>query len=655
MDVDGCNEQDLNSPHRNGCTVEAKDTGKGPKSYCGSKDASSVGPDGRLSWAIAITCFVINLIGACFFRCPGMFFNSLMDTFDASRGDASVPVSLYGGFYNMAGLVAGALIGSFGVRLTLILGGVMMAVGFGVSLFATSTLFLVFTVGVLAGAGNGVVFSSSIVAVTSYFDKRRGIALGLNMAGPSMTSLVVPMLLQWLLKEYGLRGTFLLLGGCMANIPVLGILLRNPPWEKTTRETTAVEVENCFNEVAKGDVQPASLVPRNNGEPCDRLTMEVCHSSASGKRRSTAISITNHNGVSRNTTIIPSRVPAAKGTASSVNATRRFSVKPWLLVPDHRPSIASRRSTFASSAIGEAANRRVPSIASTISPRNAALERRGTMMSVAGSMFASRRASSNDAFSRRGTVISAIGFPAPVDMQKTVEAPSSALSSLKEVLCAPRMYFHTFSFFTCAFFVDSYLTVMFDLGEDIGVSYSESLLALLLFSAMDTVGRLFVPFLTDYGVTSTASLLTLCYITLAVISALMPCVSERLAFLAVSALLGLPGGYVLVGTSETLSKELGTKNLPMAYGVLAFITALGGFARPPVVGAFRDGLGSYDGLFQLMAGMLLIAFLFNVGLWINGRSSAKKDVTKALALDNTMLAISEPLPALIEEDQCTSL
>ncbi|XP_065296977.1 monocarboxylate transporter 9-like [Dermacentor albipictus] len=277
------------------------------------------------------------------------------------------------------------------------------------------------------------------------------------------------------------------------------------------------------------------------------------------------------------------------------------------------------------------------------------------MLSVTGSMFASRRASSNDEFSRRGTVISTIGFSAPADMQKTVEAPSSALSSLKEVLCAPRMYFYTFSFFTSAFFLDSYLTVMFDLGEDIRISYNESVLALLLLSAMDTVGRLFVPFLTDYGVTSTASLLTLCYITLAVISALIPCVSERLVFLAVSALLGLAGGYVLVGTSETLSKELGTKNLPMAYGVLAFITALGGFARPPVVGAFRDGLGSYDGLFQLMAGIMLIAFLFNVGLWINGRSSAKKDVTKAPAVDNTMLAISEPLPALVEEDQCTSL
>ncbi|KAL1457245.1 hypothetical protein MTO96_027722 [Rhipicephalus appendiculatus] len=103
---------------------------------------------------------------------------------------------------------------------------------------------------------------------------------------------------------------------------------------------------------------------------------------------------------------------------------------------------------------------------------------------------------------------------------------------------------------------------MFDLGEDVGVPANESVLALTILSAMETVGRFFVPFLTDYGITSAACLLTLGYAMLAVISALMSCISGRLMFLALSALLGLPAGYIIVGTSETLSKELGTKNLP---------------------------------------------------------------------------------------------
>uniref|UniRef100_A0A224YZD2 Monocarboxylate transporter n=1 Tax=Rhipicephalus zambeziensis TaxID=60191 RepID=A0A224YZD2_9ACAR len=661
MSIKGSNEGNSYAKKANGME-------KCPKGCDVRKDTSPPGPDGRLSWAIAITCFVINFIAAFFGRCPGMFFNSVMDTFDATRGDASVSISLYGAFYNMAGLVAGALIGSLGVRPTLILSGLMMATGFGVSLFATSTLFLVFTVGVLAGAGQGMVFSCCIVAVSAYFDQRRGIALGLNMAGVPMASLLVPKLLKWLLGEYGLRGTFLILGGCMLNIPVLGILLRKPPWEKSIGETAALQAEDSFAEAVNGSIEPISLLAsRNNDDPLHRFNVSASPIPGDGRRRSNMAIITNHNGINRDATVIPSRVRdtgvAWKGTASSANIDRRLSTRALPPVPEQRPSIVSRQSTIAGSAV--ASSRRSSSIAQAVSSRSDAMVRRGTMMSVAGSMIASRRASLNEGgvFSRRGTTISVIGWSNPENTEKksvepttmTSEASSSALSSLKEVLCAPRMYFHTFSFFTCAFFVDSYLTVMFDLGEDVGVPANESVLALTILSAMDTIGRFFVPFLTDYGITSAACLLTLGYTMLAVISALMSCISGRLMFLALSALLGLPAGYIIVGTSETLSKELGTKNLPMAYGVLAFIAALGGFARPPVVGVFRDGLGSYDGLFQLMASMLLASSLFNVGLWICGRSSARKGGTKEATQHSTPVAISEPRPALIYEDQCTSL
>uniref|UniRef100_L7M849 Putative monocarboxylate transporter n=1 Tax=Rhipicephalus pulchellus TaxID=72859 RepID=L7M849_RHIPC len=666
MSAKGSSEGNVEPTQETSSARKASGVVKYPKGCDVHKDTSLPGPDGGLSWAIAITCFVINFIGAFFGRCPGMFFNSVMDTFDATRGDASVPISLYAGFYNMAGLVAGALIGSFGVRPTIMLSGVMMAIGFGVSLFATSTLFLVFTVGVLAGAGQGMVFSCSIVAVSGYFDKRRGMALGLNAAGVPMASLLVPKLLELLLGEYGLRGTFLILGGCMANITVLGILLRNPPWEKSIRQCAApVQKKECCTEAVNRGCEPVSLrVNRNNDDPLRRFNVRASPTLAGGRRRSIVTSVMNHKGVNWDTTAIPSRVRdtgvAWKGTASN---HRRFSSRVLPPMPEQRPSIVSRQSTIAGSVV--ASSRRSSSIAPAVSPRSDAMERRGTMMSVAGSMIASRRASLNEGgvFSRRGTTISVIGWSIPENNETTsveptrmtAEAPSSALSSLKEVLCTPQMYFHTFSFFTCAFFVDSYLTVMFDLGEDVGVPASESVVALTILSALDVVGRFFVPFLTDYGVTSAACLLTLSYVMLAVISALVPCITGRLMFLAASALLGLPSGYIIVGTSETLSKELGTKNLPMAYGVLAFIAALGSFARPPVVGAFRDGLGSYDGLFQLMAGILLASSLFNAGLWMCGRFFTRKGKTKQADQHSMPVSISEPQPALIYEDQCTSL
>ncbi|KAH8041449.1 hypothetical protein HPB51_015811 [Rhipicephalus microplus] len=71
-----------------------------------NRSSNATGPDGRLSWTIAVTCFVINFIASGFYRCTGLFFSSIMETFGASRGDASFPVSLYGAFYYVTGNVA---------------------------------------------------------------------------------------------------------------------------------------------------------------------------------------------------------------------------------------------------------------------------------------------------------------------------------------------------------------------------------------------------------------------------------------------------------------------------------------------------------------------------------------------------------------------
>uniref|UniRef100_L7M4S1 Putative monocarboxylate transporter n=1 Tax=Rhipicephalus pulchellus TaxID=72859 RepID=L7M4S1_RHIPC len=663
----GPHKHDPDIHHGDGCASVIKRPISGSSV---NKSSNAAGPDGRLSWAIAVTCFVINFIASGFYRCTGMFFNSIMETFGASRGDASFPVSLYGAFYNVTGLVAGALIQSIGVRCTILLGGIMMSVGFSVSFFATSTLFVVLTVGVITGAGHGIVISCCIVAVTRYFDKRRGIALGLNLAGPPVTSLVVPKLLEWLLSEYGLRGTLLLLGACLANVPVLGILLRDPPWENNIRDTTTELEEHTFTQVPNGGVRSVSVACNNNmGEAPGEISAEEDLIPTLGRRQSTIISVAKCTLVRQSMTTNINQCPVAdvvtRGATSNVNGHRSFLAAPSLLTPGYRPSIASIRSSTVTGMLGkEPPSELTPSV-STVLPKGAAMERRGTMMSVAGSIFAAKRPSLNEAerYARRGTVISVIGPCKVGDLHKTTlevtkaEAPSSALSSLKEVLSAPRMYLHTFSYFTYSFFMDSYLAVMFDLGEDVGVPLSESVLALTILSAMDAGGRLFVPFVSDYGITSTMALLTACYLWLTVVSALVPLVSGKLAFMAVSAILGLPVGYLLVGTSESLSTELGTKHMPMAYGVLALVTAVGSFVRPPVIGAFRDKVGSYHGLFQLMAGILALALILNIVLWINGRLSSKRSPTEKAAVQDcdVPVFISDVLPPVTEEAESTSL
>ncbi|KAL4220196.1 Major Facilitator superfamily [Mactra antiquata] len=89
----------------------------------------------------------------------------------------------------------------------------------------------------LIGSGIGLVFLPTVVSVTVYFDKFRGIACGLALSGCGIGNLIFSPLTEYLLTEYGLKGTLLLLSGLMLNcIPCC--MVYRPLNEKRRSETS---------------------------------------------------------------------------------------------------------------------------------------------------------------------------------------------------------------------------------------------------------------------------------------------------------------------------------------------------------------------------------------------------------------------------------
>ena len=79
-----------------------------------------------------------------------------------------------------------------------------------------------------AGVGTGLLYSPSIVVVGQYFEKKRGFANGLSLAGSGIGSIAVPPLMVYTLNTYGLEGTLLIMGGMALNICESGMLFRPP-------------------------------------------------------------------------------------------------------------------------------------------------------------------------------------------------------------------------------------------------------------------------------------------------------------------------------------------------------------------------------------------------------------------------------------------
>ena len=86
--------------------------------------------------------------------------------------------------------------------------------------------------GICTGIGNGLLFCPSLAVLTTYFLRRRGVAVGLAACGTATGGVVLPLLAQHLLPRLGFAWTirvlgFIMLGSMM--LPLVFMRSRLPP------------------------------------------------------------------------------------------------------------------------------------------------------------------------------------------------------------------------------------------------------------------------------------------------------------------------------------------------------------------------------------------------------------------------------------------
>lgn len=81
----------------------------------------------------------------------------------------------------------------------------------------------------VSGIGGVLVFSPSYIAVSHWFDKKKGKAMSLSTLGTGFGSIVMGPVMMTLVSYYGYFGTMLITGGLMLHNSVGGALYRSPP------------------------------------------------------------------------------------------------------------------------------------------------------------------------------------------------------------------------------------------------------------------------------------------------------------------------------------------------------------------------------------------------------------------------------------------
>ncbi|KAK6623783.1 hypothetical protein RUM44_010639 [Polyplax serrata] len=187
-------------------------------------------PDGGWGWVVVFSSFVISLIADGVSYSFGLLYIEFLNYFQESKSKTSWIGSLFMAVPLLLGPIMSALVDRYGCRSMTILGGLISGLGFVIASFGNSIEWEFIFFGVVAGSGLGLCYVTAVVSIAYWFDKYRTLAIGLGACGTGVGTLIYAPLTQFLIEEYGWRGTVLLLAGTFFNMCVCGALMRDPKW-----------------------------------------------------------------------------------------------------------------------------------------------------------------------------------------------------------------------------------------------------------------------------------------------------------------------------------------------------------------------------------------------------------------------------------------
>ncbi len=159
-----------------------------------------------------------------------IFVAPLEKEFGWNRADTSWIFTIAVFVFGMSFVIAGRLQDKLGPFKISLIGSCGLAAGFILASFTNSLGWIFFTFGGVMGFGNGFGYATPIPVLSKWFPDRRGLAVGLAVAGYGGGSAILAFIGPPMLTGLGWRGTFLWLGiGFFAATIVGAFLLQNPP------------------------------------------------------------------------------------------------------------------------------------------------------------------------------------------------------------------------------------------------------------------------------------------------------------------------------------------------------------------------------------------------------------------------------------------
>ncbi|XP_022235148.1 monocarboxylate transporter 5-like isoform X3 [Limulus polyphemus] len=179
------------------------------------------------------------------------------------------------------------------------------------------------------GISCGICYFSGVVMVTKYFEKRRTFANGLGLGATALGGIVIPLLLEGLVSEYGVRGTLLIMGALMLH-GIVGAMLWEPVERHLKREKIFI-ADTC----SKGDLR--KFIGPRHSDPLINSTFQ-----RELKDMSNQIKITENAEQEENNSLIVDCLPLRRFTIDNVDLSllsKEMESNTRLKTRDYQPTM----------------------------------------------------------------------------------------------------------------------------------------------------------------------------------------------------------------------------------------------------------------------------------------------------------------------------
>jgi MFS family permease len=185
-------------------------------------------------WRVALAsgAGVLVSFGSLLVYTFGIFLKPLTEEFGWSRQAAALSFGIAAMTLAACSPPLGYLLDRVGARRVILPCMIVFGCAFASLALLTGHLWQLYAIFAILGAvGNGNAHLAYTRAVSTWFDRRRGMALALVMTGGAVGSIVLPPAAQSLIQGLGWRGAFGVLGGLVlaVGLPVVVPLVRERP------------------------------------------------------------------------------------------------------------------------------------------------------------------------------------------------------------------------------------------------------------------------------------------------------------------------------------------------------------------------------------------------------------------------------------------